>query len=336
MFALSLLLMAGAVWEPTRRLITGVIILEILSCLLDQNRWQPWEYQFILMAFVYAGFEDHVKIKSGWLIILSGIYFFSGLSKLSPDFIHDTWQWLILNRWLGLHTLPGFVYKFGYVIPLVEIATGILILLPNWRKLSFKLILVIHIFNLILLGPTGLNINAVIWPWNVLMPLLAYYLFRVLDQHGPERKSNGVGIKPLPKGIQFSILSNKNLWEDIRIWLLVILCWILPFGMSMGYWDRYLSFTLYSGGVPQLMICSNDHEIDVIAPGSQRINSRIPCDDKLLAAWDWGMKAMKTAPYPEMRVYRKIAEDWKKAHPVSRNRFFIVRSGFNYRVEEMK
>src|ERR1019366_5120531 len=47
-FSLSALL-ALFIFPSKRFLLISVIIIEVFSCLLDQNRWQPWEYQYIFI-----------------------------------------------------------------------------------------------------------------------------------------------------------------------------------------------------------------------------------------------------------------------------------------------
>src|SRR6266404_7860670 len=52
-FSLSALLVLF-IFPSKRFLQISVLIIEVLACLLDQNRWQPWEYQyiFIIIALV--------------------------------------------------------------------------------------------------------------------------------------------------------------------------------------------------------------------------------------------------------------------------------------------
>jgi len=308
LFSISLLLMGGIVFRPSRKLAIAIVIIEIILCLLDQNRWQPWEYQFILMLFSFAVLRTDSSTWHSWLIIISGIYFFSGFSKLSPDFIHDTWNWLILQRGLGIDHPTLIIQRIGYMLPVFEMLIGLLLWIKRLKKFALVMIVILHVFNLVLLGPAGLNINPVIWPWNIFMPLACFYL-----------------------------LSEKIYYRPMYMyqWMLIILCLVMPFSMRFGVWDRYLSFTLYSGGMPQLMICSDEPDISKFNNGMDRSNSKIPCDSKILAAWDWGMNEMNTAPYPEYRVFKKIAKDWRKRYPGQKHQFYVTRSGFRYKVEKL-
>lgn len=66
---------------PSKRwLQKGIIFIEIFFCLLDQNRWQPWEYQyiFIILAFVLI-----IKMKGMPLLqLLSYLFQFTFLADL--------------------------------------------------------------------------------------------------------------------------------------------------------------------------------------------------------------------------------------------------------------
>lgn len=44
------------------KLILGLTILvEIASCLLDQGRWQPWEYQYLLTFLFFFFYRDKIQ-----------------------------------------------------------------------------------------------------------------------------------------------------------------------------------------------------------------------------------------------------------------------------------
>src|SRR6185503_7203706 len=63
------------------------------------------------------------------------------------------------------------------LIPCIEILIGIGLWLPRCRGWAIGSAVVIHVGALICLGPLGRNYNLVVWPWNVIMPLLACVLF---------------------------------------------------------------------------------------------------------------------------------------------------------------
>ena len=59
LFVLSLICIFSLLLFPNKKtLILTLIFVEIFSCLLDQMRWQPWEYQYLitLILFVLIGY----------------------------------------------------------------------------------------------------------------------------------------------------------------------------------------------------------------------------------------------------------------------------------------
>ena len=290
-----------------------IVGLELASCLLDQGRWQPWEYQFLFMMAAWLFLKNEHLIFTAWQLILVGIYFFSGLGKLQSGFIHDVWSGVMLRNWLGIFTTNENVFRLGYLLPLAEIAAALSLLTRRWRKFALVILICMHLLILLMFGPLGFNRNEVIWPWNVLMILLLFLLF-FKRFFNPE---HSFFMKP------FS-------------WLLIACFCLLPFLRLAGRWDNYLSFTMYSGGLTQLYICTSDlatlQKMSVYM-GSTR-NGMIPCDFPV-STYQWGMKAMNAAPYPQERVYRSIARQWKKKYPGVAVKFYLFTSGFMPTVREM-
>jgi hypothetical protein len=312
LFVLSLCCMLLLVFFPNKRIAIVLLLAELLSCMLDQNRWQPWEYQFIFMLAGYVFVKDEHRIRFSWQLIIAGIFFFSGISKLNSAFIHDVWQNLMLRRWLGISPLNIWLVRAGYAIPLIEIVAGIGLLFNSTKRSSVWILVCMHFIILLMLGPTGLNINAVIWPWNILMPLLLFLVFY-----------NG--------SFEFKLVLSPGPFT----WLVLLCWWILPWLQLAGYWDKYLSSVLYSGGVEQLFICTNDpaakKEMGNYFDKEFRV---IPCSP-VLSVYKWGIADMNTAPYPEPRIHIAIMKEWKKRFPNDGHRFYTYKPGFAYQVNEL-
>ena len=163
-----------------------------------------------------------------------------------------------------------------------------------------------------MLGPFGLNINAVIWPWNLLMIVLLYLMFFKTTVE-----------------YSFSLIKQPFTW-------LVMICWcILPWLRLAGYWDKYLSAVLYSGGLEQLYICtSNSAAQKEMAPYMDKRFGVIPCSP-VLSVYNWGSKEINTSPYPEKRAYIGIIKAWNKKYPGNTDRFYLYKPGYTYTVKEI-
>ena len=312
LFVISICTMLFLLIFPNKKIALLILFVELLSCLLDQNRWQPWEYQFIFMLAVYIYYRDEKHLRLGWQIILAGIYFFGGLSKLNSAFIHDIWQGLMLRRWLGISPPGIWLTRAGYALPVIEMAAAVCLYVVSTRRMAIWILALMHVMIILMFGPVGLNTNLGILPWNVLMPVLLFILF----YNGSFQPITDFTVKP------FSYV--------------ILLCWwVLPWLQLGGYWDKYLSAVLYGGGVEQLFICTdNALAKEQLAPYFDKEFKVIPCKP-VLAVYKWGIMEMNIAYYPEKRVYNAIIKEWNKRYPDGSNKFYLYRSGFNYKVREV-
>lgn len=312
LFVSAMALMVLSILMPKKPLLWLILLFEILSCLLDQNRWQPWEYQFLFFIFCYAALPSSNMIRKGWQVILVSTYFFGGLFKLNPYFIHDTWQYLILIKWLHIIPHHEWLLRAGYLIPLIEMLAGMLLLFKISQRFAGLLLIAMHVFILLLLGPLGLNINGVVWPWNILLAILVYHLFIKRPQ---------------------SVFKGNMQYRPAFV--LVVLVWMLiPWLSMLGLWDKYLSSVLYGGGVEQLFICTENPEaLQKSAPYRTGHFHTIPCADPV-PVYKWGMYEMRTAPYPEDRIFRKIIRVWEKKYGDAD--FYLFKPGFKTDVKKWK
>jgi len=237
--AFSLVALAATFFFPSNRwIIFAVIATEFILCFFDQMRWQPWEYQYLL-TFIF--WLCCLKNKRGFLELLRFLiavtYIFSGLHKCSEVFLSDIWDGIQLH-------LFGFSPRFittnavhysGLLIAVVEFSIGAGLLFAKNKKGFVYGCIIMHASILLLLGPIGLNFNSVVWPWNVAMPVLAYYLFYK---------------NPATITVDF--------FKPYRNKFVFFLLVILPTGNFFGLWNDYFSFNLYSGGVERIFICADE------------------------------------------------------------------------------
>lgn len=288
------------VFFPNKKyLIKIVLLVEIISCCLDQNRWQPYEYQFILTFIFYAiYFNNKKQFINYFCFLLLIIYFNSGLHKLNGAFLYTVWENMILHRFLNIEyeQIKGFglyIHYSGLFLGIVESLAALGLLFTKTQKVAALFLIVMHIFILAMISPLGLNYNAIVWPWNILMILLLYLVF-------VHNKSQLIFLKNLVKGLNF---------------IPFIVVGILPFFCFVGLWDNFLSFNLYSGGTKYLEICLktpenlNNKEIYVIKKG------KICNNNSAIQVQDWSLKELNITVYPERRVLIDIINKWKQNNP---------------------
>jgi hypothetical protein len=301
-FVASLIALLVLCYQPRIKMAAVILMIaELSSCLLDQNRWQPWEYQFLFMLLPLVFTQDENRLKTYWQMIMVGLYFFSGLSKLNQKFILQGWNGMILHDWIGYTIQHTWMYKLGYLMPLIEMGAAIALFFNRIRKTGVVLLCIMHVFILLMFGPAGLNINIVLWPWNILMPFLLFILF-------------------YRNQINHAVLKQKQ----PLAWLIIFCWWVLPWLNLFGYCDDFFSGKLYSGKTQYLFICtSNPHTKKIFAAYFAPSSTSSVCDSAI-SVFKWGIQEMKVPPNPELRIYKKIIQQWQQKYDTALSDKFLI------------
>ena len=154
LFAASFFLLVFIVLKPaTKNIFIALFIIEILSCLLDQNRWQPWQYQYLvtLLVFIFH-YNNQQKIITWLSIILATTYFYSGLQKFNTGFQQIVWQKLFLHDFFHLPTHyinSKIMANAGFALPILEMLFALGIIVKQTRKITLVLLMMMHFLVLI-------------------------------------------------------------------------------------------------------------------------------------------------------------------------------------------
>jgi hypothetical protein len=212
----------------------------LLLALQDQVRWQPWFYQYLILIAVAAMVKDRnsPSFLLACRIFMICMYFWSGIHKLNPAYPHmyeATFTTPLTGVWPGWAVVA--VRGAGPVSPWLETGIGLALCFRPTRILGVAGAVLTHLAILLMTGPLGTFKNAVVWPWNLIMPALVILLFRRTMDPG---------------------------WRNLRgasQWLaagsMVLLAGVMPFFSRQGDWDRYLSFQLYSGSERRLVVIAD-------------------------------------------------------------------------------
>ena len=288
---LLLLLVAIAVsWKPRGYILAFVVLLAI-SCAMDQCRWQPWVYQYLFMLAALGLFSWQETDSPGQFnalnicrLIVASIYFFSGLQKINQHFAPEVLSRLVevLVRYIPL------IGQYGRVVPFIEMGIGISLLTPKFRKAGVFAAVAMHWFILCAIGPFGLNWNSVVWPWNLTMIALDFLLFWNADFSLPQ-----------------------VLWRNpFKFQKAVLLLFgVMPFLSFFGWWDSYLSSSLYSANTNFANIYVGNAVSQQLPPGIQRYVEHLSGNNNVLKLLDWSFGELNVPPYPEPRVYEAIGAD---------------------------
>lgn len=306
LFVLSLGFIALLIFKPlNKNLLIGLFITECISCAGDQNRWQPWEYQYLFTIVIcIINFKDHKKIITGIAFMMAAIYVYSGTGKFNEGYLVLVWDNIFLKKIFNIDEAliqHNSIHYWGYATAAAEILFAAGLFFEKTKKLSAIGMIAMHLLILYAIGPLGIDYNTIVWPWNILMIILLYLLF----------------IKK--QSLQINIPLSWQGWNKI-----VLIAWgILPALNYVGLWDNYLSSRLYSGGLPLMAICIKDAgEMDELQPYFSRTDMYNLCNGQAMVnLQNWCMKELNVPPYPEMRVYKKIEQHWPDHHPNSTTSF---------------
>lgn len=289
----GLLLICISIVRRPQLFIISFITVAVLLTLSDLNRWQPWFYQYILMFSILAFFNyrcDDARhlaaITITFRLMIAAVYFWSGLQKLNPDFLSDTFPWLMEP--VTRHLTPGSISHFrfiGYCFPLIETGTGICLLVPALRKQAVFAAIAMHLFILFVLSPLGHNYNPVVWPWNVAMILFLLLLF----YNGPV----------------YGSMDLRNTWRHLSSRIVLVLFALMPLLNFFNSWDSYLSHNLYSGNTSSGSIYFSDAVKQRLPGYIQPYITREPNQNQVNIKY-WCMMELGVPAYPEKRNFEAV------------------------------
>ena len=266
-------LVIGLLWvavapRPRWAVIAAMLLALLLVC-FDINRLQPWfyEYMVLLMTVVFA---DNEMATAGF--VLAALYVWSGLQKFNQGFA------TVVFPWLG----DGYVRSAWFLAPTIEVLIGVCLLIPRLRTVGLIGAFAMH--GTLLGRLIGLNTNSVIWPWNFWMPILALAVF----------KGN--------PSVTFPALVRSGYSK-----VLFALVGAMPALNFAGWWDDYLSASLYSGRAKEGYIFLTPAGEKVV-PASMQPYLIHRSDRNGFDIILWSTKELNVPPYPEIRAYRGLAQ----------------------------
>jgi hypothetical protein len=281
-YILVLILLAASALAPRPRwwIAASVLLLAALWA-QDQSRLQPWCYQYAFMLVALAIPDPGASLNVCRLIV-AAIYFWSGAQKLNPYFASGIFTYLAHSL---AARLPALVTAAGYTAPLIEISCAVGLLTRKFRAPAIAILIAMHAFILLSIGPFGHNFNTVVWPWNMAMIVFLLLLFC----------HSQAGLREI-------------LWSPAAFHRVVFVLFALAPALSFfNLWDSYLSAALYSGNRNQGAI----HMTDAVAkhlPDEVTGDLGEAADGSLqLLVNDWSFDELNVPAYPELRIFKSAA-----------------------------
>jgi uncharacterized membrane protein YphA (DoxX/SURF4 family) len=290
--ALLVALAAVAVVPRPGPALAALLLIAGSLSVLDQTRWQPWLYQYVFMlgalALFYGGRTRGISGMAALNIcrvIVGSTYLWSGLHKLNRDFLTAGFPWFLQ----ALYPIPAqaarYVTWLGVGAALLEAGIGIALMTVRWRRSAVIMAIVMHVFILTTLGPTGHNVSKVVLPWNLAMMAFVILLFG----------------EPRPRGRE--IFSLRQGWHHLAV---VTLFAVLPILSFVHLWDSYLSFAVYASDAKNAQIYLRGGIREHLPLEVQAYVERDERGRTLLDIWRWAATEVKVPPYPETRSFRRL------------------------------
>lgn len=257
---------------PNKVIFTKILLIAGLLLVVGNiHRLQVWFYLYGLLLFLFA-WKKKIYPESLFLtirLVIVGVYVWSGLHKFNIHFEDIIFHWLFepigvkLPSWMSY--LPGGV----------ELLIGFGLLFKPTRHLSVFGCLLFHGIILGLLGPLGHNWNIVVWPWNLGMPILVFLLFY---------KTKDLDLKD----------NKSSLFSFVPGVAVLILVWILPAFNYFGFTPEQLSFKMYAGSNPEIVLYFGEKDRNLVGnhptinkplSSASLPNYRVVLDDIAFAEW---------------------------------------------------
>lgn len=299
LLAVLILCAFAMITRPNRAFALGILGSIAVLALQDQQRWQPWFYQYALMLlpFLLYRWKKDTPIERDNIIALQqciviAIYFWSGIHKCNPGFINAYNNSLlapVLDKLNG-GFLAATIKGFAYLIPPIEALAAIGLAFLKTRRLAIVAVIAMHLVILTILGPIqGKISNSVVWPWNIAMIAAVLCLF------------SRSKISPF----QAYWKSRQKLVAAVVLLLMVP----APALFHIDRWDRYLSFNLYTGQQKRIYVKIDADQLPLVPdewlPFIQ--STKAADGHHLFAPSRWARETLNVPLVTEWRILRQLS-----------------------------
>lgn len=271
----------------------------------DLNRFQPWLYEYSIIIFFCLPFlspklspiEQRASSLKLVAILLIAMYLFSGLEKLNWRFLTAIGPWLIghpAEEAFSYANDPGMIL-ISLSMVVAEITMALALAWKRPRLIGLAMALFMHATILYLLGPSRLNTNAAVWPWNFTQMALLVVCFLNIPDSGLFR----LNFKKIP----------------LQSFTLIIVSLVVPALGLFQIADPYPAFALYTGDIPWGSLLVEKSTVDNLPTRTAAI-----CEyDKKTGLWslgmnDWAYQETGAALYSSNYCIRQVAERFASKH----------------------
>jgi hypothetical protein len=293
---ISLFVVLCFLWLFYENRIIGLMAIGSLAAMLlqDQMRWQPWVYLYFLLLIPFLLQSNNVTSRRLVLIclqwIVAGVYIWSGIHKWNINFLDGTFAHIIKSSGIGAEFQTW--KKAGYIIPFIEVSTGLALITPKFRKAGIYIAIITHVVILLYLSSAALEPNSIVYPWNIAMIVLVYLLFWNTNDT--------------------LFVTFREIQVNFLLLIPVVMIWLFPLLNLFGYWDHYLSFSLYSSKPSRFYVAIEKGEIHKIDKRLKDYFADIQGlqGGQLIDVDKWAFSQLNVPFYPEMRLFKKLSTEF--------------------------
>jgi hypothetical protein len=219
--------------------------------------------------------------------MIVGVYIWSGVHKWNLGFLDGTFAQMVKAS--GLNVDFQIWKKAGYIIPFLEVSIGVALLTRKLRKVGVYIAIITHIVILFYLSLFVLEHNSVVYPWNIAMIVFVYLLFWDTDEN--------------------LAMTFREIRVNAFLLIPVALIWLFPVLNLVGYWDHYLSFSLYSSKPSKFYIAIEKDEIHKIDKRFAHYFADMKGlqGGQLIDVDKWAFSELNVPFYPEKRLFKKLS-----------------------------
>lgn len=321
---MTLGLVGGLTWPWAGRVPSAVLLTFAASAcgliLLDQERLQPWAYQFILVALVLALTDARRAIGLLRLLIIS-FYFHSAVTKLDYSFLHGLGQQFLasLAGALGA-SIDGWSEAWrvaaAAVFPGVELLIAVGLWFARTRRVALIGAVTLHLLLLVILGPWGLNHKPGVLIWNVYFIVQDVLLFWSAARAAPATA----------EGREEERLFGPGAGNRVAQ-VITLAAMGLPFLAPNTGFDLWPSWGLYASSAEGITLFVHRLAVDDLPPELRQFVERPESPDDpwaVLRLDRWSLDALGAPIYPQNRYQLGVAEAVIVRYQLA-NRFRLIR-----------
>jgi hypothetical protein len=269
---------------------------------LDQQRLQPWTYQFMLVAIVLAWAKPADALALLRLLVIS-FYFHSAVTKLDYTFLHTLGQQFLaaLAGTLGASleaVSPPARAVTAALFPVAELLIAVGLCFTRTRGAALAGAIVLHTLLLVILGPWGLDHKPGVLVWNV------YFIVQDVVLFWTPRRPPRVA----PRGAARSVFRSHAPWG---VQATIVAAVVLPLLAPTSWFDLWPSWGLYASCAQRVQLVVHRRELAQLPDALRCVAeaSSDPLDPWLNVRLDrWALAVLGAPIYPQNRYQLGVAE----------------------------